>query len=187
MGFTPTEIGSLKLLVQTYVKDPLPQGVIMIKQPVFPDDQGGWFKETLRQDESGQVLALLEQKVSFKIRQSNTSYLAPQGKRFWHIHPTKPDHPGQNEIWSVNGSLNVGFVDLRSDSTTFNLKAKVVLAPDRAVYIPAGVAHGFFNPNYFAVTLTYFTDQYFVADDHTQEHRIDSSTMPYDFVLPEIL
>lgn len=177
----------IDLLQQTYEKTTLPSGVFIIKQNVFPDDTGGWFKENLRVDEQGFVISLKEQGVEFKIRQSNNSTLGPFGKRFWHIHPAKSDHEGQNEIWSVNGTMLMGLVDLRKDSSTWNLKVKVILSPEKAIYIPSGVAHGFINPNNFPVSWVYFTDKIFTADQTSQEHRIDPRQLPYDFVETEIM
>lgn len=75
-------------------------------------------------------------------------------------------------------------IDLRKDSKTYNVRTKIVLSPEKAVYIPSGVAHGLLNPNNYPVTLVYYTDQYFSVEN-TQEHRIDPKDLPYDFVEPE--
>ncbi|SRR3989344_1624526 len=193
MGLTKTKVDSLKLqpgvslLMQTYEKEPLPDKVVIIKQNVFPDDQGGWFKENLRVDKDQHVLALKDAGIDFRILQSNSSYIAPLGKRFWHIHPDKNHQPGQNEIWTTNGTLLLGLVDLRKSSTTCGKKVKVILSQDKAIYIPSGIAHGFINPNNYPVTLTYFTDQHFLASQDTQEHRIDPKNLPFDFVEPELM
>lgn len=193
MGFTKTSSDQLQLpkgavlLQQTYDKEPLPNGALTIKLSVFTDDQGGWFRENFRQDENGYVIALKEQGVNFKFVQTNTNYLAPWAKRFWHIHPAKGKDPGQNEIWVTSGILLVGLVDLRKGSPTFGIKSKVVLSPEKALYIPAGVAHGFINPTNQYVTLIYFVDRFFVAGPETQEHRISPTTLPYDFVEPETM
>ncbi len=187
MGFINKTVMGIKtdkgvdLLQQTYTKDPLPKGVTVVKINVFPDDLGGWFKENFRLSESGSFQALTESGIDFKIRQSNMSYIAPGGKRFWHIHPS------QNEIWTTNAILLVGLIDLREGSETYGQKTKVILSQDKALYIPHGVAHGFINPNNFPVTLVYFADQVFKADSETEEHRIDPKTLPFDFVEPEIM
>lgn len=191
MGFAKTSSEKLELpkgtvlLQQTYDKEPLPDKVAVFKLSVFPDDQGGSFKENFRLDENGYVISLKDQGISFRFVQSNTSQISPRSSRFWHIHPAKGTSPGQNEIWITNGTLLVGLIDLRKDSPTFNKKARVILSPERGLYIPAGVAHGFINPTDQFVTLTYFVDQFFVAGPETQEHRIDPTTLPYDFVEPE--
>jgi dTDP-4-dehydrorhamnose 3,5-epimerase-like enzyme len=166
---------------QTYDKPENIQGVHIGKANTFSDDYGGWFKETMRLDEEGNNLALKEAGIKFRPVQSNTSFLAPKTKRFWHIHPK------QNEIWTTNGTLLLGLIDYRSDSPTYQTKMKVILSADKFIYIPAGVAHGFINPNESFVTLNYFTDQFFVADENTQECRIDPKDVSYDFVKPEIM
>ena len=187
MGFVKSKIKTVELpheaelYRQTYDKNVMPEMVTVTKLGVFPDDQGGWFKESLRVDNDGNVLFLKESGIDFKIKQSNMSYLAPLGQRFWHIHPT------QNEIWTTNSTLLLGLVDLRKDSKTYGDKSKIVLSPDRAVYIPHGVAHGLLNPSSSFVTLVYFTDQYFEATDNTEEYRIDPATMSFDFVKPEVM
>lgn len=193
MGFTKTTSDKLQLpkgvtlLQQTYEKTALPDKAAVIKLSVFADDQGGWFKENLRLDKNGYVVALKEQGINFKFVQTNTSFLAPHARRFWHIHPSKAKDRGQNEIWVTNGTLLAGLIDLRRKSPSYGLRSKVVLSAERSLYIPAGVAHGFINPTEEFVTLTYFVDRYFVASPETQEHRINSSDLPYDFVEPEVI
>ena len=187
MGFINKTVKGIKtnkgvdLLQQTYNKEPLPKDVVIVKINVFPDDLGGWFKENFRLSENADFLALIESGINFKIRQSNMSYIAPSSKRFWHI------HPNQNEIWTTNATLLIGLIDLREGSETYNQKTKIVLSPDKALYIPHGVAHGFINPNNFPVTLVYFADQIFKADVETEEHRIDPKQLPFDFVEPELM
>jgi dTDP-4-dehydrorhamnose 3,5-epimerase-like enzyme len=170
-----------KLYRQTYEKVDGLFGVMVLKVNVFADDFGGWFKESLRLDNYGQCLALKEQNIIFKPIQANTSFLAPKTKRFWHIHPS------QNEIWTTNGTILLGLIDYRPGSPTYKKKTKIILSSDKQVYIPAGIAHGFINPNTTPVTLNYFTDQYFVASDDTQECRIDPKKLSYDFVKPELM
>lgn len=187
MGFIKKNIKDIQtskgvdLLQQTYNKEPFPKDVVLMKINVFPDDSGGWFKENFRLSESFNFQTLTESGVDFKIHQSNMSYIAPGSKRFWHIHPR------QNEVWTINATLLVGLVDLRKGSPTHGQKTKIVLSPDKALYIPHGVAHGFINPNNFPVTLVYFADQIFRADTETEEHRIDPKKLPFDFVEPEIM
>lgn len=185
MGFKNKKITNIvpgsETLQQTYDKEPGIKDVLVFKTNVFPDDLGGWFKETVRLNDQGEIQALKEQGVSLQVRQSNMSFIAPQGKRFWHIHPK------QTEVWTTNSTLLVGLIDFRKNSPTYNQKQKVVLSPDRALYIPAGVAHGFLNPNLFTVTLVYFADQQFVADDTTQEYRVNPKDIPFDFVEPDLM
>ncbi len=188
MGFIKATVNSIKLNKgqvlwrQTYDKAAMPQGVFLLKLSVFPDDQGGWFKENLRLDDSGCMLALKENGVDFHVRQSNASVYEPQVRRYWHIHKQ------QNEVITSNGLILIGLVDKRKDSPTYDEKVKIVMSPDKAVFIPAGVAHGFFNPSYTKeVTLMYFTDVYFSPSDDTQEYRIDPSGLSFDFAEPEVM
>lgn len=171
----------IDLLQQVYDKEPFPKDVTILKLGVFPDDSGGWFKENFRLSKDSKHASLAELGIDFEIRQSNTSFIAPGSKRFWHI------HPHQNEIWTTNFTLLVGLIDLRAESPTHGQKIKIVLSPDKALYIPHGVAHGFINPNNFPVTLVYFTDHIFTADAETEEHRIDPQHLPFDFVEPEVM
>jgi len=170
-----------KLFRQTYDKPEAIKDVQLAKINTFADDYGGWFKETMRLDANGNNVALKELGVMFKPVQVNMSFLAPKTKRFWHI------HPGQNEIWTTNGTILLGLIDFRPESPTYQTKMKVVLSADKFIYIPAGVAHGFINPSTDFVTLNYFTDQYFVANENTQECRIDPNVVPFDFVKPETM
>lgn len=166
---------------QTYDKTEGIKDLEILKINTFSDDYGGWFKESIRLDENGNSVALKELGTLFRPIQANMSYLAPKTKRFWHI------HPNQNEIWTTNGTLLLGLIDLRPKSTSYMTKVKIILSADKAVYIPAGVAHGFMNPTTGYVTLNYFTDKYFVADENTQECRIDPDLFSFDFVKPETM
>jgi dTDP-4-dehydrorhamnose 3,5-epimerase-like enzyme len=187
MGFQPTNTQNItppqgsELLRQTYDKVEGIDGVQVLKTNTFADDFGGWFKETMRLDENGHHLALKEVGIDFKPVQANTSYLAPHTERFWHIHPT------QNEIFSTTGTLLLGLIDLRTGSKTYGKKMKIVLSFEKLVYLPAGVAHGFINPSNIPVTLNYFTDKFFVANEDTQECRLSPEKISFDFVKPELM
>ncbi|SRR5258706_116010 len=170
-----------KLFRQTYDRADGIYDVLVCKSNTFADDFGGWFKETLRLDRSGLHIGLKEQGVSFKPIQINTSFLAPKAKRFWHIHPQ------QNEIWTTSGTLILGLIDFRPESPSYLTRMKIILSPDKYIYIPCGVAHGFMNLGHEFVTLNYFTDHYFVGSDKTQEYRIDPKDISYDFVKPEVM
>lgn len=171
----------VKLYRQTYEKAEGIKDVQILKINTFSDDYGGWFKETLRLDEKGNVVALKELGIRFRPVQANMSFLAPKTKRFWHIHPK------QNEIWTTNGTIILGLIDFRPESISYMSKVKIILSADKALYIPAGVAHGFMNPTNEYVTLNYFTDKYFVANETTQECRIDPALVSFDFVKPETM
>ncbi len=187
MGLKKIKHGSIKLppkaklFRQTYDKVGGIDGVHILKVSTFADDFGGWFKETMRLDTYGHNIALKDLGVNFRPIQVNTSFLAPKTKRFWHIHPI------QNEIWTTNGTILLGLIDYRPKSPTYQKKFKIILSSDKLVYLPAGVAHGFINPTNEFVTLNYFTDQFFVADENTQECRIDPKKVSFDFVKSELM
>ncbi|HEU5317384.1 MAG TPA: dTDP-4-dehydrorhamnose 3,5-epimerase family protein [Chloroflexota bacterium] len=173
------------IIRQTYTEsgvDPLPDGVMVIPQRVFPDDSGGTFKEVARIDASGalEFPALRERGVALKPVQLNVSVVAPGARRFWHVHPE------QHEVWTISfGQLNAGVVDCREGSPSYGKRARVVLTPSSALYIPAGVAHGFANESAGPAVLHYLVDHQFSRGEDTQEWRISPTELPYDFVLKE--
>ncbi len=175
------------LLRQTYTADgvdPLPEGVVVVPQRVWPDDAGGTFKEVVRIDAEGilETPALRERGVLHQPAQVNISVINPGTRRFWHVHPT------QGELWTVaHGQLNAGLVDCRKSSATFGRTAKVVLTPHQAVYIPAGVAHGYANESGGVVVLQYFPDRQFARGDESEEWRISPDALSFDFVLAETM
>jgi len=170
------------LLRQLYAPLQLPAGVLVLSLRVALDDAGGSFKEVLRLNaaEGGAVQALLEHGLRHIPRQINISVVAPGTRRFWHVHPE------QNELWCPAwGQLNVGLADLREGSPTWGQRAKVILGPQQALYIPAGVAHGFANVTATVAVLCYAPDRQWEPGGETQEWRVDPRDLPYDFVLPE--
>jgi dTDP-4-dehydrorhamnose 3,5-epimerase-like enzyme len=175
-----------QILRQTYDDDgvpKLPEGVVVVPLRVWPDDWGGTFKEAVRL-ECGvvQAPALRDRGVQHQVAQVNVSVISPGGKRFWHLHPT------QSEMWTISyGQLNAGLIDCRERSPTYGVKAKVVLTPDRGLFIPAGVAHGFANESTGVVVLQYLVDRQFSATEDTEEWRLDPKELPYDFVLAEVI
>lgn len=175
------------IIRQTYTEsgtDPLPEGVILVQQRVFPDDSGGTFKEVTRLDAAGvlETPALRERGIAHKPVQINVSVVAPGARRFWHV------HPDQNELWTIShGQLNGGVVDCREGSSTFGKRAKVILTPHTALYIPAGVAHGFANESSAVAVLHYLVDHQFSRGEDTQEWRISPDELPFDFVLAETM
>ncbi len=175
--------GSTTLLRQTYEGAPLPEGVVVVPQRVWPDDSGGSFKEVVRLAGGiAQLSALLERGVELRPAQINVSVIAPGTRRFWHVHPT------QNELWTVaHGQLNAGLIDCREGSATYGLRAKVILTPHNGLYIPAGVAHGYANESGALVVHQYLVDRHFSPGDDTEEWRIDPAELPFDFVLAETI
>ncbi|HEV2126419.1 MAG TPA: dTDP-4-dehydrorhamnose 3,5-epimerase family protein [Chloroflexota bacterium] len=171
------------LLRQTYGPTPLPEGVVLVVQRVFPDDAGGTFKEVVRlKDGVLDVPALREHGIALQPAQINVSVISPGTRRFWHVHPS------QNELWTVSyGQLNAGLVDCRENSPTFELRAKVVLTPQTGIYIPAGVAHGYANESGEMAVLNYIPDKHFTAGEDTEEWRLDPTQLPFDFVLADTI
>ena len=176
--------GGQQILRQTYDDNgvpQLPEGVVVVPQRVWPDDWGGTFKEAVRL-EGGIVQAPVLREVRHQIAQVNVSVISPGARRFWHVHPT------QSEMWTIShGQLNAGLIDCREGSPTHGVKAKVVLTPERGLFIPAGVAHGFANESAGLVVLQYLVDRQFSATEDTEEWRIDPDDLPFDFVLAEVI
>lgn len=175
--------GQKPLLRQTYGPPPLPDGVMIVSQRVMPDDWGGSFKEVVRLDHGIiQAAILREHGVSLVPAQLNVSVVSPGTRKFWHVHPT------QNELWSMAcGRLNAGLVDCRQHSPTYGLQAKVVLTPEVALYIPAGVAHGYANESAATSVLLYLPDRHWSGGDDTEEWRINPEELSFDFVLAETM
>ena len=175
------------IIRQTYTDsgvDPLPEGVLLMQQRVFPDDSGGSFKEVVRLDASGVVEApaLRDRGIALKPAQLNVSIVAPAARRFWHIHPE------QCELWTISyGQLNAGVIDCREGSPTYGKRARVILTPQTGLYIPAGVAHGFANESSAVVVLHYLVDHQFSRGPDSQEWRISPDKLDYSFVLAETI
>jgi dTDP-4-dehydrorhamnose 3,5-epimerase len=74
-------------------------------------------------------------------------------------------HLKQADYWYVTaGKIFVALADLRKDSPTRGQVATLWLGEeDRAVYIPPGVAHGYYAPG--PATMTYLVDNYYDGDD----------------------
>ncbi len=178
--------GGQQILRQSYDDDgipKLPQGVLVVRQRVWPDDAGGSFKEVVRiADGVVQAPALREAGVKHVTAQINVSVIPPGVRRFWHVHPE------QSELWTVSyGQLNGGLIDCREGSPTFGLRSKVILTPEVGLYIPAGVAHGYANESAGVVVLQYLPDRQWSGGADTEEWRLDPDEVPYDFVLAEVI
>ena len=175
------------IIRQTYTDsgvDPLPEGVLVVQQRIFPDDSGGSFKEVVRLDANGVVETpvLRERGVALKPSQLNVSIVAPGARRFWHVHPE------QCELWTIShGQLNAGVIDCREGSPTYGKRARVILTPQAGLYIPAGVAHGFANESSALVVLHYLVDHQFSRGEDSQEWRISPDELDYQFVLSETI
>ena len=73
MGFIDKNINDLELpkgvisLQQTYTKEEGIKDVLVFKTNNFADDLGGWFKETIRLNDEGQIISLKELGVSLRL------------------------------------------------------------------------------------------------------------------------
>ena len=96
-----------------------------------------------------------------RMRQANLSRSAPRVLRGLHCHRRQAD------LWVVvDGHPFVALVDVRPAvrGTGGPLVVCFDTAPGEAVYLPAGVAHGFYAPD--AVTLVYLvTNEYDASDE----------------------
>lgn len=126
------------------------EGVHLIPLTAHPDDRGfvaEMFRRTWVPD-MGEML------------QANLSRSGANVLRGLHFHRLQADY------WTVmSGTAVVELYDLRRGSPTEGKKAEVELAADalRCLYIPRGVAHGFYTPN--GILLQYLVDRYYTGQD----------------------
>ncbi len=112
------------------------EGAFVLASPVWPDERGffrEWFKRS----------ALEELGVDLTVAQANLSTSTRDVVRGLH-YSVAPE--GQAKLVTCAfGTLLDVLVDVREGSPTFGALATVELAADaeRAVFLPAGVAHGF--------------------------------------------
>jgi dTDP-4-dehydrorhamnose 3,5-epimerase len=115
-------------------------------------DQRGQFTEIFRKEWFPQR--------SWKKLQSNRSVSEAGVLRGLHYHHQQVDY------WHVlEGTLRAGLVDLRQSSSTQGNAHIIQIkdSDDLGLYIPPGVAHGFFGLT--RVTLLYFVDNYYDGSD----------------------
>ena len=126
------------------------EGVRLIPLTAHPDDRG-FVAEMFRRSWLPGKDEML---------QANLSRSHPNVLRGLHFHRRQADY------WTVmSGTALVGLYDLRTGSPTEGKKAEVELAADalRCLYIPRGVAHGFYTP--VGILLQYLVDQYYTGED----------------------
>ena len=129
-------------------------GVTVIKLRSFPDDRGR-FLETYRQEWFPGKAAMV---------QGNRSDSHEGVLRGLHFHRKQADY------WYVpDGRVLVALADLRPGSPTRGKVATLEIGTgtDLAVYIPPGVAHGYYALT--AATMTYLVDNYY---DNTDEFGV---------------
>ena len=126
-------------------------GVVLLRSDTHQDERG-WFMEIMREDALGD-----------RFVQSNHSHSRANVLRGLHYH-----HRQADAWYVVNGRALVGLADLRKEATD-PATLTVELSEDdrRVLYIPPGVAHGF-----YAVTdidVVYWVTQEF---DNSDEHSV---------------
>ena len=131
-------------------------GVFLVSIDAHPDDRGS-FSEIYRREwiRDGPEMV-----------QANLSVSRPGVLRGLHFHREQSDY------WLLlSGVEFVGLYDLRRGSPSEGRKLEILLdleeGPRRGLFIPPGVAHGFFAKT--EVELLYLVDRYFTGED---EHGI---------------
>lgn len=125
--------------------------VLWIRPQWFEDDRGR-FCEAFRQEWFPQR--------AWDAVQCNRSESRPHVLRGLHYHCRQADY------WQVlHGALRIGLVDLRASSATYlqGELREVDAASGVGVFIPPGVAHGFYSLT--QATLWYVVDQYYDGQD----------------------
>lgn len=167
----------IKPTLEDYIKQELIAGVIAVKLPTYPSE-GGDFAEYLRINDGNITIGRGENMVTidgFVPRQISRSYMVSGIIKAWHIHAV------QNEIFfPTDGRFIIGLYDNRKDSDTFGKSMKIYAGKDNpmAVFIPAGVAHGYKNIGKEDCLLIYVTDQQW---DGRDEGRLPWDSKEIDF------
>ena len=125
-------------------------GVLVVEPDVFGDERGV-FVETFRQE-----WLPLDAKTMVQANRADRQAGALVGLHY---------HRFQSDFWYVPfGRALVALHDLRSSSPTDGASMTLEIGPDhRGVYIPPGVAHGFYALT--DMTITYLVDGYYNPDD----------------------
>lgn len=124
-----------KLVLMKIINEPLP-GVKVLEPTVYRDSRG-YFFESFRDD----FFRHIDSSVSFV--QDNQSL--SQKNTLRGLHFQKPPHAQGKLVRVIKGSVLDVVVDVRTESPSFGHHFKVVLSEEnfRAMFIPAGFAHGF--------------------------------------------
>jgi len=123
-------------------------GVVLRELKAFPDDRGR-FLETYRESWFPGKLPML---------QGNRSDSKARVLRGLHFHKKQADY------WYVTqGTILAALADLRLGSPTSGKVALVDLDDTTGLYIPPGVAHGYYADA--DATMTYLVDQYYDNSD----------------------
>ncbi len=161
------------IFTQDYSKKELIDDVQIININNFVGEDGD-FSELVRLNEKGEI----EQVPGFQVRQISRTKLFPNAIKGWHLHFK------QEDLWYVfpHSHVLVGLVDLRENSSTKNLKMRLVMGGGKSqlLYIPRGVAHGVVNLSPNMADLIYFTNQTFNIED-PDEKRLHWDTFGREF------
>ncbi len=153
---------------QDYSKKKVIDGVIF-KEILQFSGEDGYISELVRL-EGGKVRDL----PNFQPLQVNRSVLLPGGVKAWHF------HLNQEDLWYVapEFTLLVGLLDLREDSSTYNVSMRFALGGGKSqlLYIPRGVGHGCANTTADKVEILYFVNQHFSATKN------DENRLPWDIL-----
>ncbi|MCZ7527983.1 MAG: dTDP-4-dehydrorhamnose 3,5-epimerase [Acidimicrobiia bacterium] len=125
------------------------EGVVVVEPRVFGDDRG-LFVETYRHEWLPGTPTMLQANRADRCEGSLVGL-------HYHLH--------QADYWYVPaGRALVALHDLRASSPTEGASLTLEIGPDhRGVYIPRGVAHGFYALT--DLTITYLVDRYYDPDD----------------------
>jgi dTDP-4-dehydrorhamnose 3,5-epimerase len=160
------------LSTQSYEKSPRIDGVEMKELKQFVDD-GGSFLELGRYSE-GKLADFKE----FEVKQVNFSQVQPGVIKAFHL------HFNQDDIWFVppQHRLLVVLTDCRKNSATSGETMRFVLGGGKSqlLFIPRGVAHGNATIGNEAVSMIYFVNQQFDAENP------DEQRLPWDYLGKEI-
>ena len=149
------------------------EGVAVAELVSFTDERGG-FRETFRAEWFPQV--------AWGQVQANRSDSQAHVVRGLHFHRRQADY------WLVTaGRIKVGLCDLRRKSASFRAVEVMELSAEveRGLFIPAGVAHGFYTLT--DVTVTYLVNNYYDAsDEHGVAWDDPELAVPWDVQAPTV-
>lgn len=168
---------SSQIYRQNYAKKRMIEDVKIIALNHHVGEDGD-FSELMRLHDGGYISQLPD----FKIRQINRSRVQQDSIKAWHLHLK------QNDLWYTSpfNCLLVGLWDVRKSSQTSSQTMRVVLGggASHILFIPKGVAHGYYNISQNPIDIFYFVDHYFNPQD-PDEYRIKWDALGADFWTPQ--
>jgi len=136
--------------------------MVLFQQPQHQDHRG-YFAETFRRQ------AFVEACGDISLVQDNVSWSHQGVLRGLHFQHRQP----QGKLVQVlKGHIFDVAVDLRPQSTAFGQVVAMTLQPGQSVWLPPGLAHGFYTLSDEAV-VAYKCSAYFAADDQYSVHYAD--------------